>query len=127
MLVAFACFVHCIAGPILLSFAGLRSLIGVSEKLNPLFLVASSAVAVITLVPAYRRRHRRIICLVLFGAGVLSLALGRQTPRGFEMAATICGATLIVSAHILNMRLASRCSCCRNGSLKPVEKLEKAV
>jgi hypothetical protein len=42
-------------------------------------------------------------------AGVLSLALGRQTPQGFEMAATICGATLIVSAHILNMRLARTC------------------
>jgi len=33
IVIASVCFVHCIAGPVLLSFAGFASLIGVSEKL----------------------------------------------------------------------------------------------
>jgi len=39
MLIASLCLVHCIAGPVLLSFAGFASLINISEKLEPLFLL----------------------------------------------------------------------------------------
>src|SRR5262249_15404987 len=40
MLIAALCLIHCVAGPVLLSFAGFASLIGVSEKLEPLFFSA---------------------------------------------------------------------------------------
>ena len=39
MLIASLYFVHCIAGPILLSFAGLTALMNRSEKFEPLFLL----------------------------------------------------------------------------------------
>ena len=43
VLIASICFVHCVAGPVLLSLAGFASLTGISEKLEPLFLVGSRA------------------------------------------------------------------------------------
>lgn len=35
MLIASLCFLHCVAGPVLLSFAGMASLAGASERLEP--------------------------------------------------------------------------------------------
>jgi hypothetical protein len=117
MLVAFLCFIHCIAGPILLSFAGLASMTGLSEKLDPLFVLLSTAIAGFTLIPARRRKHGRKICLALFAAGILFLLVRRNTSRPFEIAATVFGAGLIVSAHALNIRFARRCRCCERASV----------
>ena len=75
MLIASLCFAHCVAGPVLLSFAGLASLVNVSERFVPLFLLGSAGMGVTALVPAYRNRHGRISCLLLFGSGILCLLL----------------------------------------------------
>jgi hypothetical protein len=75
MLIALLCFVHCVAGPVLLSVAGFASLIGISEKLEPLFLAGSAAMGVVALLPAYRKKHGRISCLALFAFGFLCLLL----------------------------------------------------
>lgn len=116
MLVAFLCFIHCIAGPVLLSFAGLSSMMGLSEKLDPLFVLLSSAIAGFTLIPGWRRKHGRKTCLALFAAGILFLLVRRYTSRPVEIAATVFGAGLIVSAHALNIRFARRCRCCDQAS-----------
>src|ERR1700721_3844722 len=77
MLLASLCFVHCVAGPILLTYAGFSSLIDVSEKLEPLFLLGSAAMGIIAFVPAYRKKHGRKSCLALFASGLLCLFLAR--------------------------------------------------
>jgi hypothetical protein len=115
MLLASLCFVHCVAGPVLLSFAGLSSLIGVSEKLEPLFLLGSAAMGAIAFVPAYRKKHRRKSCLALFAAGFFCLLLRRriEVPAiPIELLGTALGAGLIISAHFLNLRFSKRCQCC---------------
>src|SRR5580704_16546313 len=102
MLIASICFVHCIAGPVLLSFAGLASLLNVSEKFEPLFLIGSAAMGVIALVPGYRRKHRRISCLALFISGFLCLLLRHSIGSDvipLEPVAAALGASLIVGAH----------------------------
>jgi hypothetical protein len=115
IMIASLCFGHCIAGPVLLSFAGFGSLTGVSEKFEPLFLLGSATMGVIALVPAYRGKHGRISCLALFASGLLCLLLrhyaGWRT-RSFETVATALGACLIVSAHIFNVRFSRQCGCC---------------
>jgi len=68
MLIASLCFVHCVAGPVLLSLAGLSSLISLSEKVEPLFLLGSATLGVIALVPAYRKKHGRVSCLAPFAS-----------------------------------------------------------
>lgn len=114
--IAAICFVHCVAGPVLLSFAGLASLTGLSEQLEPAFYAASAALGAATLIPAYRKRHRKISCLVLFLAGMLCLFGHRhiQRVRGpLELAAVALGGGLIIGAHTLNLRYSKRCACCQ--------------
>lgn len=115
ILLASLCFIHCVAGPILLSYAGFSSLIGVSEKLEPLFLLGSGAMGIIAFVPAYRKRHGRRSCLVLFASGLFCLLLRRhiELPAfSTEPVVTAVGAGLIIGAHVLNLRCSKRCRCC---------------
>ena len=115
MLIASLCFAHCVAGPVLLSFAGFTSLAAASEKLEPLFVLGSATMGLLALVPAYRHKHRRVSCLALFLSGLLCLLLRRhigwrQIP--LESAGAALGAILIIAAHTLNLRLTRRCVCC---------------
>jgi hypothetical protein len=115
--IATLCFAHCVAGPLLLSFAGLSSLLNVSEKLEPMFLCASAAMGALALVPAYRTKHRRASCLVLFAAGVLCLLVRRHiTWRAIPIEPVVAamGACLIIGAHVLNLRFSKRCGCCHS-------------
>ena len=115
VLLASLCLVHCVAGPVLLSFAGFASLINVSEKFEPLFLLGSAAMGGIALVPAYRKKHGRIACLAMFGSGLLCLLLRRRFALGtiaIEPVAAAIGASLIIGAHLLNLRFSKRCGCC---------------
>jgi len=92
MLIAALCFVHCVAGPVLLSFAGLASLAGISEQVEPIFLLGSVLMGMIALVPAYRKKHGRITCLALFCAGFACLLLRRHVAlRGISIEAVATG------------------------------------
>jgi hypothetical protein len=115
ILVASLCFVHCVAGPVLLSFAGFGSMIGVSEKLEPLFLIGSAAMGAVALVPGYRRKHGRMSCLALFVSGFCCLVLRRYIgwPASYvETVVVGLGAGLITGAHLLNVRFSRYCACC---------------
>jgi len=100
--VAVLCLIHCVAGPALLSFAGFASLIGVSEGMEPVFVLSSLAIGTVTLIPGYRHKHGRFSCLALFFAGMVCLALLRSLrwlvmPDGVL---GVVGAGLIVTAHL---------------------------
>jgi hypothetical protein len=103
-----------VAGPVLLSFAGFASLIGVSERLEPVLLLSSVALGAATLIPAYCKRHRRISCLAMFFGGVLCLIMRRYIEWTIvpEAIAVALGAGLIVGAHALNLRFSRQCDCC---------------
>jgi len=125
MLIAALCFVHCIAGPVLLSFAGLASMIGISERLEPTFLLASAAMGTMALIPAYRKKHGRLSCLAMFCSGLVVLLARRHIPWRavpIEPAATAAGAILIIGAHVLNVRFSKRCPCCEPASESSVRK-----
>src|SRR5258706_3425692 len=118
IVIAFLCFVHCVAGPILLSVAGLASLISISEKLEPLFLLGSAAMGAIALVPSYRKKHRRMSCLAMFGSGLVCLFLRHHIgwrPMVAESVGASAGVILIVGAHILNLRFTRTSRCCERG------------
>ena len=114
IVIASVCFVHCIAGPVLLSFAGFASLIGVSEKLEPLFLLGSLAIGVATLIPGYRRHHGRRSCLVMFCTGIACLLLRHHIPSNLpiESIGAGIGVSFIASAHVLNLKFSKKCQCC---------------
>ena len=115
MLLAGACFVHCVAGPLLLSFAGLAGLTAGSERLEPAFLAGSVIIGTANLIPSFRKKHGRPVCLAMFLAGILCLYLRRRlfsTALPVEAAATGLGAGLIIGAHALNLRFCRQCRCC---------------
>ena len=117
--IATLCFVHCVAGPLLLSFAGLSSLLNASEKFEPLLLCGSAVLGVVALVPAYRTKHRRASCLMLFSAGLLCLLLRRHIDWRaipIEPIVAAMGACLIIGAHVLNLRFSKHCGCCHSES-----------
>jgi len=115
MLVATLCFTHCVAGPVLLTFAGFSSLIGVSEKIEPLFVLSSVVLGTATLVPAYRKKHRRFSCLGLFVCGIVCLVVLRRLHWMMipEAILTSIGAVLITGAHALNLKFSKQCECCK--------------
>ena len=113
--IAAVCLIHCVAGPVLVSFARFTSLVGMSEKVEPLFVLSSFAIGTATLVPGYRHKHGRFSCLVLFFCGLLFLVVLRRL-RWFMVPDAIlaaAGAALIVSAHALNLKFSRQCECCR--------------
>ena len=120
MVVAVACLVHCVAGPVLLGFAGFASWIGLSERTEPVLLLTSLALGLATLLPGYRRKHGRRTCIVVFACGIVCLAARRwiHISTAVEIAATAAGAGLIVGAHALNMRFSRSCICCERMSAK---------
>lgn len=96
----------------MLSFAGMASLIGFSERLEPLFLLWSAAMGVVALIPAYRKKHGRVSCLAMFASGFLCLILRRYIGWQGVFAESVpvaVGAFLIVGAHLLNLRFSRRC------------------
>lgn len=116
IVVATLCFVHCVAGPALIAFAGFASLIQVSEKCELLFLAGSGALGALALIPGYRRRHGRPTCLILFTAGFLTLGARKFISARLEGAMALAGASLITTAHLLNLRYSKRCPCCEAGT-----------
>jgi hypothetical protein len=114
ILVASVCFVHCVAGPLLLSLAGFASLTGISERLEPLFLLGSLAMGVATLVPGYRRHHGRRSCLVMFCTGILCLQLRHhiRSHLPVESIGAGIGVCFVAGAHFLNLKFSKRCQCC---------------
>jgi len=100
----------------LLSLAGLSSFLSASEEFEPVFLCGSGAMGALALVPAYRKKHRRVSCLVLFASGVLCLLLRhiRWGDTSLESVATAIGASLIIAAHVLNLRFCKNCGSCQS-------------
>ena len=118
MLVAGLCFVHCVAGPALLAFAGMASLGSFSERIEPLLLLTSTVFGAAALVPAYWKRHGRLSCIVLFTGGIACLLLRKRIDFGGvipEAMATGMGAALVITSHALNLRFSKRCPCCEPG------------
>ena len=119
MLVAFLCFIHCAAGPALLTFAGFASVITVWEKFDVIFLLTSAIMGGVTLVPGYRKRHGRISCLAMFATGMFCLLIRRHVAWrdiAAEPLFVAMGASLLVGAHFLNLRFQKRCECCNDPS-----------
>jgi hypothetical protein len=115
IVIASLCFVHCVAGPLILTFAGFTSLLHLSEKFESVFLLASAAMGMVALVPPYLRKHRRRTCLAMFGCGIFCLFAKRHLEQLWVPAEPIVagiGALLLISAHVLNLKFSKSCPCC---------------
>lgn len=111
------CAVHCLGLPFVISLlpaAGLSFL--ETEIAEYIFLSISVAIGLISLIPAYLRRHKQIRTILLFVSGVglivFADALFENSITGQALFLT-AGAAAITASHIINRRLCKSCESCR--------------
>lgn len=106
------CAVHCATIPILLTvstWSGLQLLSNPSIEI--MVLCASTALALVSIVPAYIKVHRRPDAIVLISIGFILIGLSRlNVMEVWEIFLTSAGAALVALAHILNWRLCKNCT-----------------
>lgn len=107
-----ACAVHCVATPVVIGLLPLVGLRLADSRLEIALLLTSLAVSGLTLCNGCLRHHRRWAAAAPFAVGAAVL-LGRQLAGDSvgtvgDVAIVAIGATLVVSAHVLNIRLCRR-------------------
>lgn len=105
--VSAACGLHCVAMPMLVSFA----LVGLSAEqhasIEQLALGFCAGLGFASLLPSFFRHHRRIKPLGILLAGVLVMTLGHFV-SALEVLLSAGGATLVACAHVTNFRLCKK-------------------
>lgn len=120
MALSLCCGLHCVLTPLVIGTAAAMPFGWLfDESTEALLMVVAALTGVVSLGPSYWRRHRRKRCLVLFAAGAGFLVLAKLGPVGerLEPWSVAAGATLLGTAHVVNLHLCRRCEQCENGSI----------
>jgi uncharacterized membrane protein YfcA len=111
-----ACFVHCILTPIVLSFASVWAhYIPSEEKFHRTLAVLVAAIGGFAIFTGYSR-HRRKRVLLLMASGLVCISAGawwgdRLPSHLAEVAVTLVGSCLMISAHLINHTFCKHCEC----------------
>jgi MerC mercury resistance protein len=113
--VSLVCALHCLTAPFLvtvLPVAGMGVFLGGS--LEVLFILASVALAISSLCWGFRR-HRRWQVLIVLGAAVTMIAVGRfLASEPYELLCVVGGAVVLAGGHLLNRYLCLTCVVCED-------------
>jgi hypothetical protein len=108
------CAIHCGAVPLVLTIFPLLGVRYLTDPRLEWWMIALSAtIATSSLVAGYRKHHRRLTAIVVFGCGITLLILGRTVGAKFEHISAPIGATGIAVCHVVNYRLCKWCKVCR--------------
>jgi hypothetical protein len=101
------CAIHCVAVPVLLmisSISGLQALH--SHTIENFILAFSAAMGSISIIPGWRKHHRKTAPVFLFGCGLTMIIISRlDLALLTETVFTTAGAILIATSHWMNWRL----------------------
>src|SRR5246127_5184570 len=111
------CVVHCIATPVLLSLSTVFAhFIPGEEKTHRTLAVGVATLGAIALVKGFRTHgRRRILGLMVLGLGFIFAGAfyGDRLPsHGCEVAVTMTGSLLMITAHRMNHTFCSDCRRC---------------
>jgi hypothetical protein len=115
------CFVHCIATPVVLSLSSVWAHYLPSEEgFHRGFAVLVAAIGCFAIVTGYRR-HRRLRVMFLMSAGLMLIFSGayfgdRLPSHISEIAVTMMGSALMITAHFVNHTFCKNCQRCDNRS-----------
>lgn len=108
-MVSALCAVHCLAVPILLSFAAFGSLALDHPSFEHLVLGVSATLGVGSLLPSYFKHHRKFTALGVLMLGLLLIGLGRFVDhRIAEVLLTTSGALGVAIGHTINFKLCKK-------------------
>ncbi len=110
------CFAHCILTPIVLSFAAVWVHYLPSEEIfHRVLAVVVAAVGGFAILTGYGR-HRRKRVLFLMAGGLICISAGawwsdRLPSHLAEVAITVIGSCLMITAHLINHTFCKNCVC----------------
>lgn len=109
------CALHCILLPILLP---LLPLIGLSfladHTWEHVFLLLTAALGTIALYSGFKRYHKRLYPFYLLYLGVVFYWIKHEFSSEFEPIFIVGGASLMIAAHFVNIKLCNNCKQCED-------------
>ena len=110
------CVVHCLLTPALLSFSAVFAhFLPAEERVHRSFALLVAFFGLFALIAGFRRHRRaKVLWLMLGGLGCIAGTawFGDQLPsHAWEVAITLVGSALMITAHRLNHTFCQSCEC----------------
>jgi uncharacterized membrane protein YfcA len=113
------CFVHCILTPVVLSLSAVWAhYLPLEERFHRALAVLVAAIGCFAIINGYRK-HRRLRVLLLMSTGLSFIFagayLGDRLPSHIaEIAVTMTGSSLMITAHLINHTFCKNCQRCND-------------
>ncbi len=114
-LTSFACAIHCMALPLVITLLPLLGLAWLADERIEICFLSISALLGISSICYGVRKHGRKHCLAIVGVGISLMVIGHMaedSPLG--VIAAVCGGLGIATAHVVNNKLCKTCFSCHN-------------
>ncbi len=111
------CALHCILLPILLPVLPLVGLSFLADHAwEHVFLLMTGALGTVALFSGYKRYHKQLYPFYLLYLGVALYWIKHDFSEALEPFFIIGGASLIIAAHFINIKLCNNCKQCDDES-----------
>nr|WP_245217523.1 MerC domain-containing protein [Rheinheimera maricola] len=109
------CAIHCILLPVILPVLPLLGLsVGHNHAFERIMLLTTMVLGFIALFIGFHRYHRKLYPFYSLFLGVFIYWQKDVWGHEYEHAVLIVGASLVVLAHVMNMRLCNSCNSCED-------------
>jgi phosphoglycerol transferase MdoB-like AlkP superfamily enzyme len=113
------CALHCILLPVLLPTLPLLGLSFLADHTwEHVFLLITAVLGSVALLSGFKKYHRRIYPFYLLFLGVAIYWVKHDFSENIQPYFIIIGASLIVAAHLINLKLCNSCKQCTDESCK---------
>jgi len=114
------CALHCILLPVLLPALPLLGLSFLADHAwEHFFLIVTAILGTFALFSGFRKYHKRIYPFYLLFLGVGIYWIKHDFSEELQPYFIILGASLIVAAHVINLKLCNNCKQCADEECKP--------
>jgi len=111
------CALHCILLPILLPILPLMGLSFLADhSWEHIFLLLTAALGTVALFSGFKHYHKQLYPFYLLYLGVALYWIKHDFSEDVEVYFIIGGASLIVAAHFINIKLCNSCKSCSDES-----------
>lgn len=109
------CALHCLLLPILLPALPLLGLSFLADHTwEHVFLIFTAILGSVALFSGFKRYHRKLYPFYLLFIGIGIYWVKHDFSEALEIYFIIVGASLIVAAHFVNLRLCNSCKACKD-------------
>lgn len=109
------CALHCILLPVLLPALPLLGISFLADHAwEHVFLIVTAILGSVALFSGFKRYHRKLYPFYLLALGVIIYWQKHDFSESVQPFFIIVGALLIVSAHLINLKLCNDCKQCTN-------------